>query len=236
MFLLINSISLHPLQIHIPNIRVRQLRYATISWRTHSCKHLTLLNGDFTACVNPVSMEANRILCKQGCLRMGYEDQYKQTIRNMTHMGVSCCGVPWITWNKMEYKNVVLKQLESFDVLIVGCHSKQEGCLSQWWTSEEVLCFVFASRIELSHFKECLKRQQFLCTCACGLDLHSGDFLFTVTSADCLSRMPHSWTKWNFHFLVCKWASPSAFLWYLFIWFMWQQRCTLINTSAFTSL
>lgn len=84
--------------------------------------------------------------------------------------------------------------------------------------------------------KNYLVPQGFSGTWADSPDFHSADFLFTVMSTDCHPSPSYSQTKWNFHFLVCKGASPPAFVWYLFIQFMWQEQYTLINISAFTSL
>lgn len=100
-------------------------------------------------------------------------------------------------------------------------------------------CFVYTTTIELRQFKEMLE------THTPGAFLHVGtrpwlrlwwflvySFVYRLSGKSVF----YSLTKWNFNFLVCKWVSPSAFVWYLFIHFMWQEQCTLINISAFTSL
>lgn len=122
----------------------------------------------------------------------------------------------------------------------------QEVHLSQRWTAEE-LTGQWGSPLNVLSMPQVLNRVSFRnawnshtrCFVHVGThgpDLHCGDFLFTVMSTDCHPRLSYSLTKWNFHFLVCKWVSPSAFVRYLFIQSMWQEQCTLINISAFTSL
>lgn len=67
-----------------------------------------------------------------------------------------------------------------------------------------------------------------LCMWAHGLDLHCGDFLFTVMSADCHPSLSYSLTKWNFHFLVCKWVSPLCFC-LIFIYSVYMTGTMHIN-------
>lgn len=208
----------------------------------------------FVACVNGFHGSKHNIvyLCKQECLWMGYEHQYKQSILNMTdnrvannHPSLRACTTVFKYVEKIYLFYTVLQLWACFETnhsskaftswlqdVMATYHS---GGLQRSWQGSGAQCFVYAITIELSQLKECSKQpHQVLFACGhTALTYTVGDFLFTVMSVDCLS---YSLTKWNFHFLVCKWVSPSAFVWYLFIQCMWQEQCTLINISAFTSL
>lgn len=160
---------------------------------------------------------------------MGYEDQYKQSMLNMPEQG---CAVLHIRLSACITRGVhsVLRSFpgvfilysaravrlfwnpslpEGFQELIAACHASQEGHLSQWWTSEELagqrgLPLNVLSKPQQSNCDQVLR--------ACGRTASPSPWWLLVYSLvyrlSCQS-VSYFLTKWNFHFLVCKWASLS---------------------------
>lgn len=225
----------------------------SIHWHVNILLHLMVTV--FVACVNGFHGSKHNIvyLCKQECLWMGYEHQYKQSILNITDNGVAnnhsslracttvfkvCRENVFILFPasicELVLKPITARRLSRADckmsrplITVVDFRGAGRAVGPSVLSMPLQLNWVSLRNARNSHTR---------CFFACGhaaLTYTVGDFLFTVMSVDCLS---YSLTKWNFHFLVCKWVSPSAFVWYLFIQCMWQEQCTLINISAFTSL
>lgn len=128
-----------------------------------------------------------------------------------------------------------------FQLLIARCHANQEGHLSRWRTSEK-LAGQRGSPLNVLSMPPDVNRVDLrnavdtatLCSLSTQPRLTPGaGSLFACHVVPSPSR---SGTKWNFHFLVCEWVSPTAFVWYLFIPSMWQEQCAFINISAFTWL
>lgn len=221
----------------------------SIRWHVNILLHLMVV---FVACVNGFHGSKPNIvyICKQECLGMGCEHQYKQSSLNMSDNRVGNNQLsPFITpamLRKCIYFIVgfncglVLKPITAWSSSQSWLHdvmaTYHSTGLQRSWQGSGAQCFVYATTIELSQLKECLK-QPHQVLFACG---HRAATSTVVTSCvtdarvcvDCLSD---ALTKWNFHFLVGKWVSPSAFVWYLFVQHVWQEQCTLINISAFTS-
>lgn len=169
-------------------------------------------------------------LCKQQCLCTGCEHQCKESLLNMTIAGLqtysyrhplrcvhasfeACVGKSYlILIVGLNCELLVLKPITAWKPLrelIAWCHDH----LSLRQTSEELAgprCFVCATTIELSQLKECLEQpRQVPFACGHAALTHAAlRLVFTVASVRCLRDSP---AKWNFHFLVCKWVSPSAF-------------------------
>lgn len=151
----------------------------------------------------------------QQCFETGHN--HKRWMNRLHHVRLN---------GKATYHNGRLKRDQQREFLIL------KGPEQGMW----MFCLGHKNRSESTEGKLEISTPGVVCVWTRGLDFHCSNLLFTIVSTDCHPSLSYSLTKWNFHFLVCKWVFPSAFVWYLFIQFMWQEQCTLINISAFTSL